>query len=496
MEERVRVAAVEERLRLLIDSVKDYAIFMLDPQGNIQTWNAGAERIKQYSPAEALGKHMSIFYPPEEIAAGKPGRLLEQAAREGRVEDEGWRLRKDGTPFWADVVLSAARSESGELLGFAKVTRDLTDRRAAEEELRQSEERFRSLVENVSDYAIFMLDPQGRIQSWNSGAQRIKQYQRSEVAGRSVSIFYTPEDRAAHKPERILESAAREGRVEDEGWRVRKDGTRFWADVVITALRGPHGELRGFSKVTRDVTERRRAEEERMRLAQSQQAVRVRDEFLSIASHELKTPLTALLLQVQNARRVVDGAAAASLDVAVRSAHRLTALIETLLDVSRMASGTLSLELESQDLRALAQEVIDRLEIGAAHVGAKLSLRAVEPVAGHWDALRISQVLTNLVSNAIRYGAGTPVEVTLRREGQFAVLEVGDRGPGVPENDLERIFGRFERAVSIRNFGGLGLGLYVARQIVEAHGGKITAQNRPEGGACFVVRLPVDARPQ
>ena len=357
-----------------------------------------------------------------------------------------------------------------------------------------AEQRFRLLIDSVKDYAIFMLDPQGHIQTWNAGAERIKQYSAAEVVGKHMSIFYPPEDSAAGKPGRLLEQAAREGRVEDEGWRLRKDGTPFWADMVLSAARSESGELLGFAKVTRDLTERRRAQEERLRLAQSQQAVRLRDEFLSIASHELKTPLTALLLQVQSARRVVEGAAASSLDVAVRSAQRLAALIETLLDVSRMASGALSLEPESHDLRELAQEVIDRLQLGAAHAGATLSLRAVDPVAGRWDALRISQVLTNLVSNAIRYGGGTPVEVTVRREGDRAVLEVSDRGPGVPEQDLERIFGRFERAASIRNFGGLGLGLYVARQIVEAHGGEVTARNRPEGGACVVVRLPIDAR--
>jgi len=489
--EHVRADAAEQRLQLLIDSVKDYAIFMLDPQGYILTWNSGAQRLKGYSAEEAIGKHMSMFYPPDEAAAGKPQRLLAEALREGRVEDEGFRVRKDGTRFWADVVLSAARDETGALVGFAKVTRDLSDRRAADEQLRQSEERFRLLIDSVKDYAIVMLDPNGLIQTWNSGAQRLKQYAANEVIGRSISIFYTPEDIAADRPGMLLDRAMKEGRVEDEGWRVRKDGSRFWADVVITAVYDSHGERRGFSKVTRDLTDRRGAEEERMRLVKAQEAVRLRDEFLFIASHELKTPLTALQIQLQSARREGAGPPGDNLDRAVRSGDRLADLIETLLDVSSIAGGRIALKLETHELRELAHEVVERLQPTAARIGVAISLRAQGPVSGQWDSLRIGQVITNLVSNAIKYGAGTPVDVTVLLDGDSAVLEVTDSGPGVRSEDLDRIFSRFERAASMRHFGGMGLGLYVTRQIVEAHGGEVTAQNRDGGGARFTVRLPL-----
>src|SRR4051812_12404062 len=263
----------EERARLTVASVKDYAIFMLDPQGNIATWNAGAERAKGYRADEAIGRHFSMFFPPEDVAAGKPERLLRTAREEERVEDEAWRLRKDGTRFWADVVITRIDDKNGKLVGFTKVTRDLTDRRRSEEALRQSEERMRLMVEAVRDYAIFMLDPDGRVASWNSGAQRLKGYTPREIVGEHLARFYPPEDVAEGKPEREIEIATATGRFEEEGWRVRKDGSRFWANVVLTAVRNGDGVLLGFTKVTRDLTERKRATEEVIERARQQTVV-------------------------------------------------------------------------------------------------------------------------------------------------------------------------------------------------------------------------------
>ncbi|GLW07172.1 histidine kinase [Microtetraspora sp. NBRC 13810] len=256
-----RVTDLSERdARLLLDNIVDYAIFMLDREGRIVSWSAGAERIKGYAAQDIIGRHFSVFYPPEDIAADKPRRELETAVAEGRLEDEGWRLRNDGTRFWANVVITALYDQHGELRGFGKVTRDMTERRMADLALRDSEDRFRLMVQNVVDYAIFMLDRQGHIVSWNAGAERIKGYAAQDIIGRHFSVFYPPEDIAADKPRRELETAVAEGRLEDEGWRLRNDGTRFWANVVITALYDQHGELRGFGKVTRDMTERRTAE--------------------------------------------------------------------------------------------------------------------------------------------------------------------------------------------------------------------------------------------
>ncbi|HEV3486465.1 MAG TPA: PAS domain S-box protein, partial [Vicinamibacterales bacterium] len=248
-----------DEFALLVDAVQDYAIFFLDREGIIRSWNRGASRIMGYDEREAVGRHFSMFYPPED--AQKPQRELDTALRDGRVEDEGWRVRKDGRRFWANTVISIMRDRGGTVCGFAKVTRDMTERREAEEAIRQREEIIHLLVSSVRDYAIFMLDTDGYITTWNMGAQRIKGYAPEEIIGQHFSRFYTEEDRQNQKPRRMLENAQAYGSVEDEGWRVRKDGTRFWADVVITAVYDEHRELRGFAKVTRDLTERREAEE-------------------------------------------------------------------------------------------------------------------------------------------------------------------------------------------------------------------------------------------
>jgi len=757
----------EQRFDLLVGSIKDYAIFLLDSGGHIVTWNAGARLIKGYEPEEVIGKHISIFYTPEDLARQKPQALLKAASTDGRVEDIGWRVRKDGGRFWADVVITCI-PDHGRENGFIKVTRDLTlqkqaeerlraseeslvatlysigdgvlacdeharvtrinpvaerltgwrereavgrpltevfpiineetraevpnpvtrvlaegaivglgnhtllvsrdgtehpiadsgapirdaegttrgavlvfrdvtqerqaaetlrqtqeavrrseeslratlysigdgvlstdenarvtrvnpvaerltgwpekdalgrpieevfdifneetrakavnpigrvlaegvvvglanhtglrsregverpiadsgapildsdgkargavlvfrdvsAERAAEEALRQSEERLRLMIASVRDYAIYRLDPTGRVASWNPGAERIKGYRQEEIVGRPFSLFFTPEDLARERPARELETATKEGRFEEEGWRVRKDGSRFWASVVVTPICEASGRLVGFVKVTRDLTERRRSDEERLRLAQAREAVRLRDEFLSIASHELKTPLTALQLQLLNIHDHLgpeNEGLSRNLDRARRLADRLGQLVEALLDVSRLTTGRLKLNLESFDLGDAGREVIERLGESARMVGCELSLQVVGAVQGRWDRLRIEQVLTNLISNAIKYAAGSPIRVSLAMpEPNVAVIEVYDGGPGIPEAQLTRIFERFERAASARHYGGLGLGLYVARQIAEAHGGSIGARNLPSGGACFTVRLPLDPPP-
>ncbi|MDB5341387.1 MAG: two-component hybrid sensor and regulator, partial [Planctomycetaceae bacterium] len=248
-----------EQLRLLVDGTSDYAIFMLDTEGRVATWNRGAERLKGYTAGEIIGEHFSRFYPAE--SKDWPLHELNVAKAEGRFEDEGWRQRKDGSRFWANVIITAVRDERGHLRGFSKVTRDLTKRRESEDALRRSEERFRLLVEGAEDYAIFLLDTEGCVASWNLGAQRIKGYSAEEIIGQHFSRFY-PEDAIDRGwPEYEIQMAESEGRFEDEGWRIRKDGARFWANVVITALRDENGNLRGFSKITRDMTERKKSEE-------------------------------------------------------------------------------------------------------------------------------------------------------------------------------------------------------------------------------------------
>src|SRR5438045_4830092 len=271
-EHRPHVMTTADELALLVESVQDYAIFLLGATGEIRSWNAGAARIMGYPAEEALGRNFSIFYPQEDIAGRKPERELATATAEGRVEDEGWRIRKDGQRFWADMIIVAQRNDEGKITGFAEITRDLTEQRAAEEQLRQHEELFRLLVSSVQDYAIFMLDPTGHIISWNAGAQRIKGYEPDEIMGKHFSVFYPQEDIDAGKPERELKIATEYGSMEDEGWRVRKDGSRFWANVVITAVHDAEGKLRGFAKVTRDITQRKRTDEMQRALIEQREA--------------------------------------------------------------------------------------------------------------------------------------------------------------------------------------------------------------------------------
>src|SRR5438045_2693253 len=244
---RVAYNINDEAFRLLVQSVVDYAIFMLDPKGRVTSWNPGAERIKGYSADEIVGKHFSTFYTAEDRAAGLPKKVLEIARREGKFEGEGWRVRKDGSRFWASVVLDAIKADNGELVGFAKITRDMTDKCEAQQALLEAERGFRLLVQGVTDYAIYMLDPQGRVTNWNPGAQRIKGYTPQEIIGQHFSRFYTPEDLDADVPGTALRTARETGRYEAEGWRQRKDGSRFWASVVLDAIHDEQGELIGFA---------------------------------------------------------------------------------------------------------------------------------------------------------------------------------------------------------------------------------------------------------
>jgi PAS domain S-box-containing protein len=505
----------EERMRLMVEGVRDYAIFMLDPGGRIRSWNSGAERLKGYKAEEIIGKHFEIFYTNDARSIGHPQDELRIAKAEGRYEEEGWRVKKDGTHFWANVLITSIVNQKGDHIGFAKVTRDMTERREAEEMLRHSEERLRLLVESVKDYAIFMLDPDGRIASWNSGAQQIKGYRAEEVIGKYFAIFYPPELRATGQPERELEIARTQGRYEEEGWRVRKDGERFWANVVLTAVFDVEGRLCGFAKVTRDLTERRRMEleaheaeqeamRERIRAIEAQTAVKIRDEFISVAAHELRTPLTALQLKLQGAAHGLEPSdvdaggprlqkLAERVRGSLRQVGRLGELVERLLDVSRVVGQKLEMSMEQADVVVLVRQIVDDLRDAAAQAGSELRVAAPPSFVGTWDKARIEQVVINLLSNAIKYGRGKPIEIMVQPFEQRVRIVVVDHGIGIADEDVERIFARFERAVSTRHYGGLGLGLYVTRNIVEAHGGSIRVVSSLNEGSTFTVELPRNA---
>ena len=488
-----------EAFQLLVDSVKDYAIFMLDPEGRVATWNAGAQRFKQYSAPEIIGRHFSCFYPPEEMAKLKPEDELAIALRDGRFETEGWRLRKDGTRFWANVVITPVRSREGELIGFLKVTRDLTERRRAEENLRASEEQLRLLIVGVQDYAIFMVDTAGYVQTWNAGAERIKGYSAEEAVGLHLSAFYPPADQQAGKANRLLEKAVETGHVIDRGTRVRKDGTTFQAEAILTALRDTSGELRGFSKVTRDITEQVAKQRDlELALAEAKNAGEIKDHFLSVLSHELRTPLTPVLAAVSYMSENASAAGeqfAEEIQMIRRNVQLEARLIDDLLDLTRISNNKLELRFETVDVHRMLQEVAKMSATEIDEKAIELSFQLEASPHHVWaDPVRIRQVFWNVVSNAVKFTprGGRVTLTTSTPADEQLLIEVSDSGVGFAPEDAARIFSPFEQGEKTvtRRFGGLGLGLAISKSIVVMHKGTITASSRGAGqGATFTISL-------
>lgn len=443
-----------------------------------------------------IGRHFSMFYPPELLEKEWPQHELKVAAEVGTLEDEGWRLRKDGTRFWASIVITRLTGPDGSLRGFSKITRDLTERQRQQDLLRTSEERFRLMVDGVKDYAIFMLDPGGYIVSWNTGAKATKGYEAGEIIGRHFSVFYPPEVAATGFPDKELEIAREVGRYEDEGWRVRKDGSRFWASVVITALFDATGRHRGFAKVTRDLTERRRAsilEDEGRRITT----------FLAMLGHELRNPLAP----IANALAIVEhpnaegGTLKRMSGIISRQLKQITRLVDDLLDVGRITSGKIHLDAKPVKLSEVIAEAVETVKPMADTKRHTLALDT--PAKDLWisgDRARMIQVVCNLLNNAVKFTpGGGHIKVRLQAAGSDAEISVSDDGPGIPPQHLPRIFMMFaqgDQDVS-RSQGGLGLGLTLVQQLVTLHGGEISAFSKgvPGQGSEFVIHLPTIAAP-
>jgi PAS domain S-box-containing protein len=484
----------EERFRHLVANVEDHAIFLLDASGHVSSWTAAAERLEGYTAREILGKHFSAFYPAEAVEREWPDFQLAAARGKGRFADEGWRVRKDGTRHWAGTVITAIHGPAGTVSGYLAIVRDLTERRTQETSLRETEEHFRLLVDGVEEYAIFMLDPQGNVVSWNRGAERIKGYRASEIIGTHFSRFYPTRSVLEGKPAWELEMATRYGSFEDEGWRIRKDGSQFWANVVITALRDKTGRLRGFAKVTRDMTERRRIED-------LENADRQKDQFLALLAHELRNPLAPIRTAIEVLRR--EKATPAEIDqardIAERQLRHMARLLDDLLDVSRVREGRIELRMEILDVGSVMRSAAQAT--GPLIESRHHTLTVVDPESEllvRADPVRLEQVLGNLLNNAAKYtDPGGQIHMSAEQIAGEAVIRVRDSGVGIEPLMIPRVFDLFvqaERRTEL-SAGGVGIGLSVVKKLVELHGGHVEAISAGAGrGSEFIVGLPAVER--
>ncbi|MGO8067000.1 PAS domain S-box protein [Rhizobium leguminosarum] len=492
----------EGRFRLLVDAITDYAIYMLSPEGIVTSWNTGAQRFKGYKPSEILGEHFSRFYLEEDRAAGMPARALATAEEHGRFEGEGWRQRKDGSRFWAHVIIDPIRRPSGDLIGYAKITRDLTERRAAENAIRQSEEQFRRLVQGVSDYAIYMLDPGGNVSSWNFGAERIKGYRPQEIIGRHFSTFYTPEDREAGVPETALGIARAEGRFEREGWRVRKDGTRFWASVVIDVIRDDEGDVLGFAKITRDITEKmetqRALEQAREELFQSQKMEAIGQLTGGIA-HDFNNLLMAVLgsLEILKKRMPQDLSLTSLVDNAMQGAQRGAALTQRMLAFSRRQE----LHMEPIDVSGLVRGMMDMLSRSLGPLTVIETSFPVRLPTILTDPNQLEMAILNLVVNA-RDAMPSGGRIVLRASeeslpsgkiplppGRYVRIAVIDEGEGMDAKTLEQAITPFFTTKGVGK--GTGLGLSMVQGLASQSGGRLIMKSSLGEGTTAELWFPV-----
>ena len=488
----------EGRYQLLVENITDYAIYMLDTNGFVASWNQGAERFKGYTAAEIIGEHFSLFYTEDDRKTDVLSRALMVARTEGRFEQECWRVRKDGSRFWANVIIDPIRDEERNLVGYAQVTRDLTQRKLATETLRASEEQFRLLVQSVTDYAIYMLNPDGVITNWNSGAERIKGYSREEIVGQHFSKFYTPEDLATGLPARALESARTTGRFAKEGWRLRKDGSRFWASVVIDPVLDDDGKLVGFAKVTRDITERLAAEQTlektREALFQSQKMEAI-GQLTGGMAHDFNNLLAAALGSLELMERRLpkgDARLKALHENAVAALKRGSSLTQRMLAFARrqdLKSGAI-------DLRALVEGMSDLLQrsLGPSVILENRVARSLPRVNA--DANQVEMALLNLTMNArdaMPNGGAIVLDGHLQHEAsEFVCLSVTDQGTGMDEESLKKAIEPFYTTKGVGR--GTGLGLSMVQGLAEQSGGFFKLYSKKGAGTRAEIHLPVAPR--
>jgi PAS domain S-box-containing protein len=478
----------ERNFRLLVQGITDYAIYMLSPEGVITNWNTGAERIKGYKASEIVGKHFSIFYTPEDREAGLPVRAMDTARKKKRFSAEGWRVRKDGSRFFASVVIDPIY-ENRKLVAFAKITRDITERQQALEELYRSESQFRTFVNGVTDYALYMLDPTGIVTSWNVGGEKIKGYSAKEIVGQHFSKFYTPTDRASNKPANALRIALETGHYEEDGRRVRKDGSYFWASVVIDPIRNEAGELIGYAKITRDITERKKAQDKLMevqkQLAESQKLDAL-GQLTGGVAHDFNNLLMIISGNIHLVRKEVNSEISIRALRSIETAsQRAAALTRQLLTFARRQS------VQPQTI-ALAERLTTIKDMLKSGLGSAvvLTLEAAPDVGAILvDPSEFETALVNLVINARdAMTDGGSVVLEARNNRNFVEISVEDNGVGIPEDILDKVFDPFFTTKPVGK--GTGLGLSQVHGFAHQAGGTISITSKLGEGTRVTMSLP------
>jgi PAS domain S-box-containing protein len=490
----------------MIEEIEDYAIILLDKNGFIRNWNKGAEKIKLYTEDEVLGKHFSIFYLREDIDNNLPQKLLNEAAKNGRAMHEGWRKRKDGTRFWGSITITAIHDESRNVIGFSKVTRDLTDKKKTEDALKASEERYHRMIAEVQDYAIILLDENGYIRNWNTGAEKIKGYKSKEIIGKHFSIFYPEEDLKNNLAGKLLQRAREEGKAVHEGWRVRKDGSRFWGTIVITALHGRDNNIIGFSKVTRDLTEKKMAEEKLLAYTHELEVQNSElEQFAYVASHDLQEPLRKIqtfteLIRTNYHNEEFVRRYFNKLDA---SAERMVLLVKSLLDYSRLSKQ--KPEKSKVNLNTVLAETKQDLELLIEETKAIITSETLPTVTG--NRTQLGQLFFNLLGNSLKFSRSNPlIEISVKTVTKHEIVDAPvllmkeryfeinfkDNGIGFEQQYAKVIFSLFQRLHGKHEYSGTGIGLALCKKIVENHDGFIQARGEPDKGATFNIYLPVN----
>jgi PAS domain S-box-containing protein len=509
----------EQRFHQMVAEVEDYAIILLDKNGIILNWNKGAEKIKQYKESEVIGQPFQVFYLPENRQSGLPEKLMQEAATTGKATHEGWRLRKDKTRFWGSISLTALHNEKDEIIGFSKVTRDLTEKKMAEDQLnestealkkshdalKKSEERYQKMISEVEDYAIILLNRDGEIENWNTGAQKIKGYTASEIIGKNFRVFYPQKDRENNVPENLLREAASKGKALHEGWRLRKDGSQFWGSIVITAIHANDGTVIGFTKVTRDLTERKASEDKlQVYLHELETQNAELEQFAYVASHDLQEPLRKIQTFADVIGKNLDDNAAVTKYLAKlnASAFRMKELIRSVLNYSRISKyGD---EKTDTDLNSILLNVIEDYELLIQERDGKVEAQKLPVIKA--IPLQINQLFSNIIGNALKYSERAPrIEIKFRfvpakdadnlppniLEGNFLEIQFIDNGIGFEQQYEKLIFSMFQRLYGKHEYSGTGIGLALCKKIMDSHLGYITAKSELSVGSTFYVYFPV-----